>query len=156
VNASGEDRPPLRLRLAARCLKHRLDRELADGADPRSRPLLAARADALRGPREREAIAAAIYGLLKESRRSVSSFSVRAPIARHAVGQHRRELLEIAAELRYAATISPRGVACLRLLVTDGSSSPVYRDSAAASLGAAVSGARRWLDDGGDQAGFGS
>ena len=135
----------LRHRLYARWCRQRLDRALAAGADPQTSPTLAARAAVLRTQREREALASAIYRLLKEARRDRSSFSVRVPIARDAIERNRAQLLALAAELRQAATVSARGVAAIRLLVTDGSGSPVYHHAAPGSLSAALSCAGRWL-----------
>jgi hypothetical protein len=132
-----------RHRIRARRQRQLLDRALADGADPGTSPILAARAAVLRTHREREALATAIYRLLKQSRRS--SFSTRAPIARDEVELNRPELLALAAELRQARTVSARGVAAIRLLVTDGSNSPLYDRTASHSLSAAVARARDWL-----------
>jgi hypothetical protein len=134
-----------RHRLWARWHGQRLDRALAEGADARTSPILAARAAALRTDREREALASAIYHVLKDARRDPSSFSVRVPVARHEVEANRPELLALAAELRQASTVSARGVAAIRLLVTDGRNSPLYRHTAPCSLSAAVSRARHWL-----------
>jgi hypothetical protein len=135
----------LRHRLTARWCRQRLDRALAGGADPGSSPVLRARAAALRGRREREALASAIYRLLKEARRDRSSFSVRVPIARDAIELNRPQLLALAAELRQAPTVSARGVAAIRLLVTDGSDSPLYHHAAPRSLSTTLSCAGRWL-----------
>jgi hypothetical protein len=134
-----------RHRLWARWHGQRLDRALAEGADPRTSPLLAARAAALRTHRQREALASAIYHVLKDARCDPSAFSVRVPVARHEVELNRPELLGLAAELRQASTVSARGVAAIRLLVTDGNDSPLYRPAARSSLSAALLRARHWL-----------
>jgi hypothetical protein len=107
--------------------------------------MLASRADALRSRREREALASAIYRLLSDARRAHAAPSVRAPISREAIEQNRHELLEIAAVLRQGASVSERGVATIRLLVTDGSGSPLYHRAAPAALRATLSYALHWL-----------
>jgi hypothetical protein len=122
-----------------------LDRALAAGADPTTNAGLAARATALTSQRERDALASAIYHVLKAARRDRSSFSVRMPTARREIELHRPELLAIAAELRQAPAVSARGVAAIRVLITDGIHSPLYRSDASGSLNAALLRARHWL-----------
>jgi len=73
---------------------------------------------ALTSQRQREALASAIYQLLRAARRDRSSFSMRVPA---------------------------RGVAAIRVLITDGIHSPFSRSEASGSLNAALLGARHWL-----------
>jgi hypothetical protein len=120
------------------------DRALAAGVDPLATPSIAARADALPSRREREALASAIYLVLKDAGRATSPFSARVPVARNAVRRSRPELLALAAELRQAADVSARGVAASRLLVSDGTG-PLYCDVGYGALRAAVFRARAWL-----------
>jgi hypothetical protein len=120
------------------------DRALAAGVNPLATPAIAARAEALRSRREREALASAIYLVLKDAGRSTSPLSVRVPVARDAVRRSRPELLALAAELRQAADVSVRGVAAARLLVSDGTG-PLYCDVGDGALHAAVFRARVWL-----------
>jgi hypothetical protein len=147
-NAFGPDavtaRPSLLARL--RALPHRtaLDRALAAGIDPLATPAIAARADVLRSRREREALASAIYLMLKDANHPPPMFTPRVPVARDAVQRSRPELLALAAELRQAADVSPRGVATTRLLVADGTG-PLYTNAGSRALGAAVLRARAWL-----------
>ena len=68
-------------------------------------------------------------------------FLRRVPVARQAVRRNRRELLELAAELRQAAHVSARGVAATRLLVQDGTG-PLYRGAEDGALRAAILRAR--------------
>jgi hypothetical protein len=133
----------LRYWLYARWCRQRLDRALVGSAYPETSPALAARAAALCTRREREVLATAIYRVLRAATRP--SLSTRAPIAREAVELNRSELLALAAELRQASTVSARGVAAIRLLVTDGSTSPLYHRASSRSLSTALAQARHWL-----------
>jgi hypothetical protein len=144
-HAASHDLTPWRHRLRARWHRQRLDRALAAGTDLRTTPLLAARAAALTKQREREALASAIYHVLKAAHRDRSSFSVQVPVARREIELHRPELLALAAELRQASAVSARGVAAIRVLITDGIHSPLYRSEAPGSLTAALLRARHWL-----------
>jgi hypothetical protein len=144
-HAPSREVAPWRRRLSTRRQRQALDRALAAGADPRADPKLGARATALTSQREREALAAAIYRVLKAARRDRPSFSMQVPVARRAIELNRPELLALAAELRQAPTVSARGVAAISVLVTDAVRSPLYRSGAPRSLNAALSRARRWL-----------
>jgi hypothetical protein len=121
-----------------------LDRDLAHGVDPLSSPALTARAELLLTGRMREALASAIYQTLKDASVGVPPTSVRVPPARDAVRRNRRELLELAAELRQATDVSPRGVAATCLLLGDGTG-PLYYDAEYGVLRAAIFRARSWL-----------
>jgi hypothetical protein len=114
-----------------------LDRALAAGVDPETTPEIAAHAESLCSRRKREALAGAIYLALKDASLGTSPLSVRVPIARDAVRRNRPELLALAAELRQATDVSPRGVAAARLLVTNGTG-PLYCDDGSDALDAAV------------------
>jgi hypothetical protein len=69
---------------------------------------------------------------------------VRVPPAREAVRRNRRALLGLAAELRQAEDVSPRGVAATCLLLSDGTG-PLYYEAQYGALRAAVFRARSWL-----------
>jgi hypothetical protein len=86
-----------------------LDRALAAGVDPETTPEIAAHAESLCSRRKREALAGAIYLALKDASLGTSPLSVRVPIARDAIRRNRPELLALAAELRQATDVSPRG-----------------------------------------------
>jgi hypothetical protein len=122
----------------------RLDRALAAGVDPLTSPALAARAELLLTRRLREAVASSIYQTLKDASVGVPPNSVRVPPARDAVRRNRRELLELAAELRQATDVSARGVAATCLLLGDGSG-PLYYEAEYGLLRAAIFRARSWL-----------
>ena len=134
----------VRARVAARLRATALDRALVAGADPKSSPALAARAELLQARRLREAVASAIYQTLKDASVGVSPYSTRVPPARDAVRRNRRELLELAAELRQASNVSPRGVAATCLLLGDGTG-PLYYEAEHGVLRAAIFRARSWL-----------
>ncbi len=119
-----------------------LDRALAAGEDPLATPALAHRARALCDRGTREVLAAAIYGALEQAgRRGPAIWSL---IARRAVQRNRTELLDLAATLRQAPVVEPRGVAATQLLVTDGGG-PLYNDDGDSELTDAVGCARAWL-----------
>lgn len=134
----------VRARVAARMRANRLDRALAHGVDPVTAPALTARAELLQTGRMREAIASAIYQTLKDASVGVPPTSMRVPPARDAVRRNRRELLELAAELRQASGVSARGVAATCLLLGDGTG-PLYYETEYGALRAAVFRARSWL-----------
>ena len=134
----------VRARVAARMRAPSLDRALAHGVDPQSSPVLAARAELLLTRRLREAVASSIYQTLKDATAGVPPTSVRVPPARDAVRRNRRELLELAAELRQATDVSARGVAATCLLLGDGTG-PLYYDAEYGVLRAAIFRARSWL-----------
>ena len=147
-DARREVRPPrqsaFRARLTVRLRANRLDRALAAGVEPDASPQLSARAEMLRSRRGREAIAAGIYRTVKDAGVGRPAFSVRVPVARQAVSQNRRELLELAAELRQASEVSARGVAATRLLLVEGTG-PLHLEEEHGALRAAVLRARSWL-----------
>jgi hypothetical protein len=131
-------------RVAARMRATALDRALADGVDPQASPALTARAELLQTRRMRNAVASGIYQTLRDASVGVSPYSVRVPPARDAVQRNRRELLELAAELRRASDVSARGVAATCLLLGDGTG-PLYYEAEHGVLPAAVFRARSWL-----------
>ena len=115
------------LRLEARWSHWSLDERLAAGFEPESDPALAVRAVQLCSPRHRRRLAASAERLARDSdvassRRAMSSA---VPIAREQVSEARESLLRLAAVLRDAEEVRPRGVAIVKRLFTD-SDSYVY------------------------------
>lgn len=114
------------LRLEARWSHWSLDERLAAGFEPESDPALAARAAQLCSPRHCRRLAASVELLAHESevapRRGMSSA---VPIAREQVSESHESLLRLAAVLRGAEEVRPRGVAVVERLLTD-SDSYVY------------------------------
>lgn len=64
--------------------------------------------------------------------------------AGRSTARSQRALTPLAAELRQGP-VSARGVAAIRVLITDGVHSPLYRSGASGSLDAALLRARHWL-----------
>ncbi len=118
--------PTIITRLRARIHRLRLDRELADGADPASSPLLAARAGQLvcRGNRYR--LAAGLDHLALAADGPPSLFAIRP--RRAALEANRFALLELAAMLRKGGLLYARGIAILELVLIDGTGA-AYTDA---------------------------
>jgi hypothetical protein len=118
--------PTLITRLRARSRRLELDHALADGADPSSSPLLAARAAQLvqRGTRYR--LAAALERLALTADAPPTRFG--AMPRRRAMEANRFELLGLAATLRKGELLYARGIAILELVLIDGTG-PAYTDA---------------------------
>jgi len=102
-----------------------LDRELSDGADPRSSALLTARAAQLTRRDTRDALAGRLEGALRASRRSPAMPTAAIQPPRIEVEAALALLTQAAAMLRTDGPIYCQGVARLRLLLSDGAS-PLY------------------------------
>lgn len=87
----------LRTRVQTRLNRHRLDKQLASGADPNADSLLYQRARELVGEQSRERVAESVERLLAELDSGARGFTSRAPIARVAI-RDSRETLETALE----------------------------------------------------------
>jgi hypothetical protein len=127
----------LGLRLRVRLRRRRLDRMLAEGRSPWSRPDLAFRASQVLALRSRRRVAAAISGLLDlaEIQRLQSIY----PLVRSVVVLEEHELLtRIAARLRDPAPIPPAPVVVLRFLTSSSSSPAFVHGGPASGFGAAV------------------
>jgi hypothetical protein len=132
-SASGVDRrraaqafdPGLVARLAALVRSSALDRALVDGADPAASPQLAARTARLAARSTRARIADALERLARTEREAPARWRVLP--SRSAVRANAPELYALAALLRGPAPVYARGVAMLRMLVTDGTG-PAYSD----------------------------
>ena len=98
----------------------RLDRALAEGADPASEPGLRARASRLTSWRMRRRVAQA----LEDVERGPGI-----PVRRDAVSDARELLSELASALRSRERVSARGVLLARRIVTDGCG-PLYAPNA--------------------------
>lgn len=123
---------PTRLvRIAARLRSHALDGALVEGADASTSPQLTAHAARITTTSMRTKLAASLDGLA----RSVDepSFPGHVLPSRAAVVANATELHALAALLRGHNPVSPRGVAMLRVLVTDGTG-PVYTDPDGSAL----------------------
>jgi hypothetical protein len=136
---------PARLseRLAARWRAGSLERELARGAVPESAAALALRAQQLIGPSMRAALARRLRGVLRDARRAPRVGSTRVPPQRRAIVAAGHELERLAARLLAPDPVSARGVAQVRVLLSDGCG-PLYADGPGVDLRSAVT---RALDD---------
>jgi hypothetical protein len=94
----------------------RLDRALAQGADPASDPSLLARANRLTSWRTRRRVAIALEQLER---------GPGIPVRRDQVGEARELLAELARALRSRERVSARGVLLARRIITDGCG-PLY------------------------------
>ena len=112
-------------RLRAHVCARRLDRALAAGIPPDSRADLSVRAHGLIGSRERLALASAIRRVIDESEQAVRPMSFSVPICRRKVWRSRRALGDILERLLAAEPLDARGVAQIRLLLSDGAG-PLY------------------------------
>ncbi len=110
-----------------------LDRELAAGVDPETNAALAVRARRLTGPRGRKLVVDGLAGALSRASDGTPGFTA-------AVRPQARELREssavlsaLEARLRASEPVTARGVALLRVLLTD-AASPLYQPSAPGEL----------------------
>ncbi|MBV9336499.1 MAG: hypothetical protein JO243_11460 [Solirubrobacterales bacterium] len=125
-------------RITARLRAHRLDSELAAGAAPGERVALAIRAQALGERRNRTTLAVAIRRVLDEARGPRKPSIAPVPLHRRAVLSAADQLEELAGRLLAPGPLAARGIAQVRLLLTDGRS-PIYYGGASQELAAAAS-----------------
>ena len=118
--------PTLLTRLRARLGRLALDHALAEGADPSSSPLLAARAAQLVSPTARRRLAAALERLVLAGDRPAAQWG--AVPRRQAMDTNRQRLLDLAATLRRGGLLYARGIAILELVLIDGTG-PAYSDA---------------------------
>ena len=118
--------PSVMTRLRARTRRLELDRALAEGADPASSPLLAARAAQLVARANRYRLAAAIEHLALTA--AAPRGLLRTVPRRGAVHPNRTQLMDLAGTLRRGGLLYARGIAILELVLIDGSG-PAYSDA---------------------------
>ena len=118
--------PTLLTRLRARLGRLELDHALAEGADPSSSPLLAARAAQLVSPTARQRLAAALERLVLAGDRPATQWG--AVPRRGAMDTNRQRVLDLAARLRRGGLLYARGIAILELVLIDGTG-PAYTDA---------------------------
>jgi hypothetical protein len=134
---TAKSRPRARDRLAARWRRHRLDRTLAAEAVLPARAGLALRARALVEPAARAELARQLRRVVDDANRGHGSPGFRIRPRRADVLAAAAELDALADRLQAADAVSPRGVAQVRLLLTDGTG-PLYRRGGSEELRAAV------------------
>ena len=110
--------------LRTRLHRHRLDEELAAGADPNRDPLRLERARELIGESWRRRVAASLERAIDEAETEPRYFSSKIPVARKAIHESRADLEDVASRLA-SPDVNPQGVAKLMLLLTEGTS-PLY------------------------------
>jgi hypothetical protein len=121
-----------------------LDRRLAHGADPSTTPELSRRARQLTSRRCRNGLAKGIRRLIDAAEEPRRPYSAAAPLQRREILSERTFLLELADELADEDELSPRGIALVDGLLTDGAS-PIYTPSPNKALHAALTHARATL-----------
>ena len=127
-----------------RLRRWRLDRELADGADGEISRELSLRGRQLADPRSARVLARSLRQVVaKAESRRAAQFGAGVPVARDAVTAWREALLGLAERLEEPALASPRGIARVQVLLTDGAS-PLYNPASERSIGEAV----WWVADG--------
>ena len=139
----------LSTRLSTRLRRTRLDRELAQGADPTTRAELAERAEQLRSPEERARIANELVEAVGDARRN-EPVTIRPRPQRAVVREAADELLALASHLRSEQPVDVRSLALTAWLAGD-RSSPLHRHDRG-SLHEAIEAARAGLDDTGSAA----
>ncbi len=113
---------PFLVRIWTRALRHKLDRELAAGADPNADALLQERARQLLTEESRRSLAARLRRLMEDADCQPRPFSSRVPIARQAIRDSRWDLEEIVERLTTPTYLCPQGIARLSLLLAEGTS----------------------------------
>ncbi|HEY6523212.1 MAG TPA: hypothetical protein VIY10_05535 [Solirubrobacteraceae bacterium] len=120
--------PTLVTRLRARLRRLELDHALAEGADPSSSPLLAARAAQLVAPGARHRLAASLERFVLTADTPPTRARARVLPRRLAMDANRFRVLELAATLRAGGLLYARGIAILELVLIDGTG-PAYTDA---------------------------
>jgi hypothetical protein len=140
-------RVTLRDRLSARVHADRWDHELARGSSPESSAALALHAQALASASCRRELAASLSRILGDAGGGhVPDWNALGPRHHSAhVLTVRREIEALVGLLLAPAPVSTRGVARVRLLLTDGGG-PLYRRTDAAALADQLTRAARALD----------
>jgi hypothetical protein len=124
-------------RVRARMCTRQLDRELAQGISPDSSAVLSVRAHDLIGVRTRSMLAQSIRRLLDEAAHPLRPLHFTVPICRSKVWRCRHTLVEVADRLVGGEPLDARGVAQLRLLLSDGAG-PLYDHPGANDLAPAL------------------
>ena len=122
IGAPRTARPAIWTRLAAAIGSWHLDRELAEGADPRTRPALALRARSLIARRHRIAVR---VDMVVERASEPPRRGLQVPLRHQAIAEARDDLHRLSAELRGDDECRAEGVARAHLLLVDGGS-PLY------------------------------
>jgi hypothetical protein len=120
-------------RVRARVRAHQADRALAAGISPDSSAHLSVRAHDLIGCPTRAELARAIRRLMYDAGRPVTPMRVKVPICRSKIWRSRDILEGLADRLLTDGPLDARGLAQIRLLLSDGAG-PLYARPAADDL----------------------
>jgi hypothetical protein len=114
-----------RTRLWTHLRSQRLDQALASGVSPDSSAALSLRAQALIGTSARAGLAGSITRLITEAEHPMGPLTFHVPTCRAKILRSRETLEALADRLVSTNPVDARGVARVRLLLTDGSG-PIY------------------------------
>jgi hypothetical protein len=134
----------LRDRVGARLRAVALERELAEGVPPESCPTLALRAQTLISPSARRSLARELRRVVSDARGGHAWLLARIPGHREAILETAEDL-EVIAERLEEGPVAARGVAQVRVLLTDGTG-PLYFHGDTSRLRNAAAAALRGLD----------
>jgi hypothetical protein len=132
-------------RILARLLASSLDRQLAAGRAAESTHLLATRAHELASAPLRRELGRDFDHLLELVHGAVVPRSPRVLVSRESITDVEPELREMLTKLTTPLPTSARGVAMVRILLTDGAG-PLYNRSCSTSLRSAIQAAAAQLD----------
>ena len=133
-------RPTLRARVTARLHAHRLDRQLAVGVPAPAGSALAVHESRLTSVAEREAIARTLRQALRDAHRRGGAVMPRIPVHTRNVLDAEEVIDAITLRLHSPRPVGARGMARLRVVLTDGCG-PMYefgRGDLSGRLGAAL------------------
>jgi hypothetical protein len=125
----------------------RLDRELAEGADPATSAILRQRVRQLTSRRERERLASSLQARLDAAQAQKASLSAAVPTQGREILRAKEQLLELIDRLRQPLPVDVTGAARIRRLLTDGAS-PIYATAPRDTLAQALRAASEALNDG--------
>jgi hypothetical protein len=128
--------PSIRARLRARFRARALDRELAGEVREHLSPALALRARILLQPPTRRALCDQLRRIVREAHEP-AQLTRRVPIRRREVVEAEGDLRLLASRLDSPSPVAVRGLAKVRILLTDGCG-PLYHRDSSEDLGAAV------------------
>ena len=134
----------LRMKVALRRLA--LTEQLADGADPTSTPALALRASQLTSPRRRRQMARTLRRTVTEARQPSVTRALTSIINRRAVMASADAIQVTIGRLASPEPVTPKGMAMLERMITDGSSS-LYSPAEPGSLRRQLLVAKAELDE---------
>lgn len=117
--------PTFGARLLARMFAAKFDRQVEEGAIPTPGSPLAAHIARLTSVREREHVARAFRRVLQSGERSQVAVDLRVPALPHRVNECRDMIDDITLRLHSPRPVEAKGMARLRLLLSDGTG-PLY------------------------------